>query len=100
MMTQNRLHKRHEALHFHCARESIVAVIASYLFIEGALNPASALNMHWIREKKHITIRSWECSTCTQHIMMLSSEQYYTLILNLNLTLTLKIQYYLYNYLT
>ena len=46
MMTQNRLHKRHEALHFHCARESIVTVIASYIFIEGALNPASALNTH------------------------------------------------------
>jgi len=43
----SKLHKRHNALSFHCIREAIAAGILAFYHIEGTENPADILSKHW-----------------------------------------------------
>ena len=47
MTPHGKVLKRHVALSFHRARESIAAKIANFLFVDGKINTADALNRHW-----------------------------------------------------
>jgi len=42
-----KLHKRHQALSFHCIREAIAGAIIRFHHIPGAINPADMLSKHW-----------------------------------------------------
>ena len=43
----SKLHKRHNALSYHCTREAIAAAITRFHHIEGTSNPADILSKHW-----------------------------------------------------
>ena len=45
------LHKRHNALSFHCVREAIAAGIIHFEHIDGPINPADILSKHWAYPK-------------------------------------------------
>jgi len=42
-----KLHKQHNALSFHQAREAIAAAIIGFYHIDGKNNPANILSKHW-----------------------------------------------------
>ena len=46
MTLDAKIHKRHAALPFYYARESIVAKIISYYFVPGKINLANILSKH------------------------------------------------------
>ena len=42
-----KLHKRHNALFFHCVREAVASKCAGFYFLPSADNPADILSKHW-----------------------------------------------------
>ena len=42
-----KLHKRHNALSFHCVREAIAAKFMDFIHMPGTDNPADVVSKHW-----------------------------------------------------
>ena len=42
-----KLHKRHNALSFHCVREAITSKFISFTFLDVMYNPADVVSKHW-----------------------------------------------------
>ena len=43
-----KLHKRHNALLFHCICEVVASKYAGFYFLPGTDNPANVLSKHWL----------------------------------------------------
>jgi hypothetical protein len=43
----SKLHKRHNALSFHCVREAIASGYVVLTYLPGKFNPADILSKHW-----------------------------------------------------
>ena len=41
------LHRRHNALSFHCVCEAIASMFVNFTFLDGRFNPADIMSKHW-----------------------------------------------------
>ena len=44
---QSKLHKRHNALSFHCVCEAIASNFVNFAFLDGKYNPKDVMSKHW-----------------------------------------------------